>query len=128
METEGQIPCSQKGTTSFSLQSQTNQIHTLLFARCFFESAVSYSEFVANTFYAGLFSPCMLHTPPISYSSYYKHNLIWSRNYEAYHYVTFFGLPLLPSWPSVLKQQFMFFPLRLGPSFTPIKRTDKERV
>ena len=90
-------------------------------------SGISYSEFVTNTFYASLFSPCILHTPPISYSSYYKHNMIWSISFEVCHYVTIFGLPLLPSWLSVLKQQLMFFPLRLGPSFTSIKRTDKER-
>jgi len=128
MKTEGRIPCLQNGTTSFSFQSQINQIHTLLLAPSFFESDVSYSELLTNILYASLFSPCMLHTPPISYYSYYKHNLIWRRSHEAYHYVTIFSLPLLPSWPSVLKLQLMLFPLRLGPSFTPIKGRDKERV
>jgi hypothetical protein len=95
MEPEGRIPCLRKGTTCFSFQNQINQVHTLLLAPSLFKSGVSYSEFLTKTFYSSLFSPCMLYTPPISYSSYYKNNLIWSRSYEAYHYVNIISLLLL---------------------------------
>ena len=40
-----------------------------------FSSGVSYSEFLTNNFYASLFSPCMLHTPPILYFSYNNNNI-----------------------------------------------------
>jgi hypothetical protein len=96
MEHEDRTPCLQKGTTCFSFQSQINQVHSLLLALSLFKWCLLF-RVSDQHFYASFFSPCTLHSPPISYSLYYNNNLIWSRSYEAYHYVTIFSLLLLPT-------------------------------
>jgi hypothetical protein len=132
MEPEGRIPCLQRGTTCFSFVSQINQVHTLLLAPSFFKWRSLFRVSDQHFFVNGFFSPCTLHTPPISHSSYYKNNFTWSRSYEAYHYITIFSLLLLHtsyvyfSLAHFSQTTAYIVPLRVGSNFTFIKKNRQD--